>query len=157
MKMRTQLAPADRDAIRSIVEATGVFYEDEILVAIELVDDALARGERSDYRFLLADGPSGLVGYACYGHIACTASGFDLYWIAVRPDLQGKGAGREIMGHVQEAIRRAGGTRIYVETSGRAAYEPTRAFYEHCGYAVGSVLEDFYGPGDPRITYVKVL
>jgi hypothetical protein len=37
------------------------------------------------------------------------------------------------------------------------AYAPTRGFYELCGYTMASGLDDFYGPGDARITYVKVL
>jgi hypothetical protein len=44
-----------------------------------------------------------------------------------------------------------------VETSQRPQYASTRAFYENRGYRNESVLEDFYGPGEARVTYCKVL
>jgi hypothetical protein len=36
-------------------------------------------------------------------------------------------------------------------------YASTRAFYEHCGYRLESVLSDFYGPGDGKVIYCKSL
>ncbi|MGH7286410.1 MAG: hypothetical protein ACREI8_00100, partial [Myxococcota bacterium] len=46
---------------------------------------------------------------------------------------------------------------VYVETSGRRDYEPTRAFYERAGYVAEARLADFYAPGDDKIVYVKAL
>jgi hypothetical protein len=46
---------------------------------------------------------------------------------------------------------------MYVDTSGRAQYAPTRAFYEHMGYERAAVLEDFYAPGDAKVIYSKIL
>ena len=54
--------------------------QQEVAVAEELAADRLARGERSDYRFLVADGPDGaLLGYACYGRTPCTRAA----WVSV--------------------------------------------------------------------------
>jgi hypothetical protein len=50
-----------------------------------------------------------------------------------------------------------GGRRIYIETSSRAQYEPTRGFYLKCGYRQETILEDFYAPGDGKVIYVKAL
>ena len=44
-KLRSQVTPSDRDAVRRIVETTGFFRADEVDVAVELVDEALAKGE----------------------------------------------------------------------------------------------------------------
>ena len=49
------------------------------------------------------------------------------------------------------------GQRIYIETSNRGQYVPTRAFYLKCGYAEDAVLREFYGPGDDKVIYVKAL
>ena len=54
-------------------------------------------------------------------------------------------------------ILSAGGTRIYIDTSGRPQYAPTRAFYERIGFRCDAVLADFYAPGDDRVIYVKCL
>ena len=51
----------------------------------------------------------------------------------------------------------AGGSRVYVETSSREQYLPTRAVYERCGYHVGATLDDFYAPGDGKVIFVRVL
>jgi hypothetical protein len=46
---------------------------------------------------------------------------------------------------------------MYLDTSGRAQYAPTRAFYEHKGYGVAARLEDFFAPGDDKVIYVRAL
>ena len=50
-----------------------------------------------------------------------------------------------------------GGTRVYIETSSRELYHPTRRFYERCGYALEAVLKDFYTPEDDKLIYRKSL
>ncbi|NLS92637.1 MAG: GNAT family N-acetyltransferase [Planctomycetaceae bacterium] len=155
--LRQTATPADREHVRAIVESTGMFRPDEVDVAVELVDERLAKGEPSGYYFLFAEQQGRVVGYACYGPIACTVSSFDLFWIAVCQDQQGRGLGRRLLEESERLIARAGGTRIYIETSGRSDYLPTRRFYERCGYAVEATLADFYAPGDDRVIFGKVL
>ena len=46
---------------------------------------------------------------------------------------------------------------MYLDTSGRAQYAPTRAFYERKGYRVAARLEDFFAPGDDKVIYVRTL
>ncbi len=71
--------------------------------------------------------------------------------------LRGAGLGRELLQRSEQAIARAGGRRIYVETSSRELYGSTRGFYEACGYGKAALLEDFYAPGDDKVIYLKVL
>ena len=96
-KLRSQVTPSDRDAVRRIVETTGFFRADEVDVAVELVDEALAKGEASGYHFVFAEVDGIVVGYACYGPIACTLGSYDLYWIAVDPSRQGQGIGQILL------------------------------------------------------------
>jgi hypothetical protein len=42
-----------------------------------------------------------------------------------------------------------------VETSGRETYVSTRRFYEALGYRLVASIPDFYGPGDPRVIFIK--
>ena len=148
---------SDVGRVREMVEATGFFTPAEVAVAVELVDDRLARGPASDYRFVFGEDGDRAVGYACFGPIPLTQSSWDLYWIVVDPLEQGRGAGRALLAESERRIALGGGRRIYVETSSRPAYEPTRRFYERCGYEVTATLEDFYGPGDGKVVYLKVL
>jgi ribosomal protein S18 acetylase RimI-like enzyme len=157
LALRYEAAPADRDRVQALVQSTGFFSPSEVAVAVELVDERLAKGVGSGYHFVFAEAGEELVGYACFGPIPATAASFDLYWIAVHKDHQRKGLGRLLLDASERRIRAAGGYRIYVDTSNRPQYQPTRAFYESCGYRREAVLQDFYAPGDDKVIYVKVL
>ncbi|MBC8424744.1 GNAT family N-acetyltransferase [bacterium] len=154
---RSYVTPGDIASVQRLVSATGFFSVDERDIASELVADRLTQGPTCGYEFLFADGDIGLDGYACYGLIPCTAASYDLYWIAVDPGSQGTGLGRRLLEETERRIRVLGGTAIYAETSGRAQYASTRAFYEKCGYAIGAVFPDFYAAGDDKVVFVKRL
>jgi ribosomal protein S18 acetylase RimI-like enzyme len=154
---RTQIFPDDPKRIRDLVEITGFFFPAEVDVAEELVHARLETGDKSGYFFILAETPDLLVGYTCYGPIPCTESSYDLYWIAVHPNFQRSGLGKKLMAESEQKIHHAGGTRIYVETSSRDQYIPTRLFYEKIGYHREAVITDFYSPGDSKIIYCKVV
>jgi ribosomal protein S18 acetylase RimI-like enzyme len=105
----------------------------------------------------MADYYGRLAGYVCFGPIPCTESSFDLYWIAVHPNFQERGLGRQLVTKSERRIRQLGGIRIYLDTSSRDQYAGTRAFYESCDYTVEAVQEDFYAKGDGRLIYCKKL
>lgn len=157
MSFRYEPCKKDVEDIRRIIESTNFFHPYEVDVAIELVEERLIKGPASDYYFIFLEKDDKLIGYSCYGPIPCTASSFDLYWIAVDPVYQRKGAGRMILDETERLIKEAGGTRIYVDTSQSEIYNTTRAFYQRCGYNFESVLEDFYAPGDGKVVCCKVL
>jgi len=146
------LTAADRGRIEEISRAVGIFHPDEILVALEVFDGAVAGSP--DYLALGAEHDGRLVGWICWGPTPCTLGTFDLYWMAVDPALQGGGVGTALL-HAMES-RLAGLARlIVVETAGRADYAGTRAFYQARGYRVASRIPDFYAPGDDQVVYVK--
>ncbi|MBK7405670.1 MAG: GNAT family N-acetyltransferase [Phycisphaerales bacterium] len=156
--LREAARPDDEEAIRRMAEATGFFRTDEVDVAAELIHDRIEKGTASDYRFLLADDEQGrLVGYTCFGTIACTVGSYDLYWIVVAPDQQGNGVGRRLLQGTEERIRSLGGRRVYIETSSLEKYAPTQGFYRTCGYRLEARLEDFYTPGDDKLVYAREL
>lgn len=145
----------DIEEIGELVKATGFFHSPEIDVAVELVEERLSKGLASGYSFVFYESNGRLAGYSCYGQIPCTSSSYDIYWIAVHPDFQKKGSGRMILDETERLIQEAGGMRIYVDTSQSEKYHATRSFYEHCGYRLLSILEDFYAPGDGKAIFCK--
>lgn len=153
--LRDRVLPSDAQAVRDIVASTGFFYEPEIDVAVELIEDRITRGDASDYQFLFADMDGRTVGYACFGPIACTVGSYDLYWIAVRSDVRSQGVGRMLIEETERRIASQAGRAVYIETSSRAQYEPTRHFYERCGYRKEATLADFYADGDDKVVYSK--
>lgn len=157
VEMRDELVPGDVEAISQLVAETGYFSPEEIAIATELVADRLALGAKSDYRFVLAGTGGRLLGYTCYGRIPGTQSSFDLYWIVVAPSEQRRGLGSLLLAETEHRALAGGAMRIYVDTSGRAQYENTRAFYVRNGYCPEATLCDFYGPGDDKVIFSKLL
>ena len=152
---RRDVRASDRDAVRGIVQSTGFFTPEEVDIAVELVDETLARGARSGYHFLFAEQGGAILGYACFGPIAGTAGSYDLYWIATHQRYQRLGIGRLILDRSEALMVKEGCRRIYIDTSSRSLYAPTRSFYESCGYSKAAFLSDFYAPGDDKIIYCK--
>jgi len=143
--------------VREIVVSSGFFSKAEIEVAVELVQLRLNKGIESGYHFLFAEEDKKVLGYSCFGPIPCTVESYDIYWIAVQEDLRRSGLGVELLKKVEEKIREMGGKRIYVETSSREQYEPTRLFYSRCGYRREATLKNFYSPGDDKVIYLRAL
>jgi len=154
---RSTVTEKDLQWVREITDSTGFFYPEEVDTAVELVEDRLAKGPRCGYHFLFAEQDGETVGYTSFGPIACTRESYDLYWIVVSGRYRGKGLGTQLLEQSEEAIASLGGARVYIETSARPLYEPTRAFYLARGYTQIAELEDFYAPGDAKAMYLKVM
>ena len=157
ISFREEIVATDAGAVRDIVSSTGFFHPHEIETAVELVEERLARGMASGYHFVFAELDGRVAGYVCFGPIACTELSWDCFWIAVHHEFRDQKLGSKLLARCEARIADLGGKRIYVETSSREQYEPTRAFYERRDYRREAVIEEFYAPGDSKVIYVKVL
>ena len=150
--------PRDRDVVLEFMRATAFFRPDEIDIAAELLDESIAKGTRSCYQSFVTDDENGrAVGWVCFGATPCTVGTYDIYWIGVAPQRQGRGLGAALMDFAEREIANRGGRLSVVETSGRAIYHPTRQFYLRLGYHEAARITDFYAPGDDKIVYTKRL
>jgi GNAT superfamily N-acetyltransferase len=146
----------DRHGLEKMLSTIPAFDDDDQAVALELVDIALDDPAQTDYLFLLAvDAADQPIGYACYGPTPLTEGTFDLYWIAVTADLAGKGIGTSLLQAVEEDIQRRNGRMLIIETSSSDGYEKTRQFYLKNGYPLVETIQDFYRPGEDRVTFIK--
>ena len=152
---REEPKESDLRDVHRIVESTAFFSKVEVEIAVELVRERLELGEESGYYFVFAEKSGKVIGYTCYGPISGTESSFDLYWIAVIEGLHGMGLGKRLMAMTETKIAAMGGGRVYIETSSRAQYDPTRKFYDACGYTHEATLKDFYSAGDSKAIYSK--
>ena len=151
MKWRETLRAGDEALVERLCRAAGNFREDEVRVAVELVEERRAKGEASGYEFLFAQENDRDIGYVCYGQIPCTMTSWDVYWIVVDPEHQNRGIGRLLLTEAERRMINAGALRIYVDTSGTEDYRASRAFYERNGYDLVARLPDFHGPFDDKI------
>jgi ribosomal protein S18 acetylase RimI-like enzyme len=150
------LAAGDRDRIHEIVTATGNFTPQEIAVAMEVIDDALAGDPEYVANVLEAD-PGRVAGYECHGPTPLTEGTWDLYWIAVDPAAQGGGFGRALLEHAERHVRARGGRLLLIETSSQESYGATIRFYERCGYPLLARIKEFYRPGDDKLIFGRTL
>lgn len=146
---------AHRARLEQLTRGTGLFREEEVATAVELLDESLAGDE--DYRFLGAFDGDQLIGYACWGSTPGTVTTSDLYWIVVDRAKQGSGVGTQLLGEVERRLTADGRRLVVVETSSRSDYVPTRAFYEARGYTRAATIPAYYAPGDDLVIYTKDL
>ncbi len=165
------LSPRHRDRISEILRASGLFREEEVNVALELFDSALATGAHdatarktntppasSDYALLGAFTPEEeLAGFACYGPTPSTDRTYDLYWIAVDSRRQRTGSGTILLNEVERRLKGLNARLVVVETSSRSDYAAARGFYLRHGYVEAARAREFYAPADDRITFTKRL
>ncbi len=151
------ITPADRTGIEAILRSTEFFYEFEIETALEIADETLSRGEQSGYSWMKIIDEDGLVAFANYGKNAFSTHSWDLYWIAVHQNSRNKKLGSVLLKAIEEDVRELKGKILWIETSGRPLYASTEGFYTRNGYDLQASLKEFYGPGDPKQIYAKVL
>jgi len=157
IKFRTDVKREDIENVREILFSSGFFYDFEIAVAIELVEEALENGTESDYLFVFAEYEGNTIGYTCFGQIACTKYSYDLYWIGVHNNYRGAGIGKILMSETEKNIKKLGGKGIYIETSSRDKYIPTQKFYDNCNCELIARINDFYDEGDDKLLYKKIV
>jgi ribosomal protein S18 acetylase RimI-like enzyme len=146
----------DKPKILTLLQQRGVFNNDEIKVAMGILDLYLNDPEQKDYNiFCAADNGDGLAGYICFGPIPMTEGCYDLYWIAVDQNSGRKGIGEKLLASMEEFVGKKKGRCIYLDTSSTPPYNPAKLFYKKHGFKTVSVLRDFYRVGDHKMILMK--
>lgn len=151
------LRRSDREPLQRLLVGTGYFSEDEVAIALELIDVVLDRPEQKDYLIRVCHDDDAVLGYYCVGPTPATESTYDLYWIAVAQSMHGKGIGTALITHAEQLICSRGGRLVIAETSSRAQYDKTRRFYQSCGYQEVARIKGYYRPGDDLVVFGKYL
>ena len=86
-----------------------------------------------------------------------TQGTFDLYWIVVDPDFQGKRIGSQLLDFSEKILGGRNGRMILADTSSIPEYEKARKFYLQNGFQEIARVNDYYSPGNDRITFCKRL
>jgi GNAT superfamily N-acetyltransferase len=155
--MIRKLINSDRDKIEKILVDTKNFNEDEIKIAMELIDVYLSIADQKDYEiFVDADGEV-VNGYVCIGPRPLTVGTYDLYWIAVNPFVQAKGIGSGLVKYIEDYLKEKSTRLVLIETSGKPGYEKERKFYEKNRYDKFVEIKDFYNVGDSLVIYGKYI
>ncbi len=155
--MTRRLIAEDKEKIKNILIDTNNFNEDEIKIALELIDVYIEDKEQKDYEIFVDEEENNLRGYVCIGPRPLTTGTYDLYWIAVNPKVQSKGVGSGLIKYIEDHLKESRARLILIETSGKASYEKERKFYEKNLYKELVNIKDFYNVGDGLVVYGKYL
>lgn len=147
----------DRPVIQSMLERSGFFREDEVLIALEVLDDALGRDPAAGYASYVVEEENAVLGWISFGPTPCTIGTFDIYWMVVEPSRKAAGLGSALLDYAEGQMRANYGRLSIIETSGNAQYHATRQFYLKRGYREAALLPDFYAPGDDKVIYIKAI
>lgn len=154
---RMDVRKPDKESVRALIATAGVFTTEESSVAVELIDERIAKGAQSGYEFIMAELSGRLIGFACYGPIPGTDRRYDLYWLAVHADFRHQGLGHELLERVEAEVIAAGGHSIWVDTSATDAYASALRLYRDCGYRQVAELPEFFRKGDSKKILTKPL
>ena len=147
----------DKPEVMRLLRALPEFESPEIAVAEEVIDSHLDNPSGSGYHIQVAEVDSAVAGYICYGPAPLTEGTWNLYWLAVSAEKQGKGIGSALMTFAEDEIRKAEGRLIIIETSSKPGYGKTRRFYLDQGYEIVGCVPDFYTHGDDKLILRKRL
>jgi ribosomal protein S18 acetylase RimI-like enzyme len=149
--------PSETPALLALAEGTGAFKPLELEALAEVLADYHARERANGHRCATAWQDGAPAGFVYFAPAALTDASWQLWWIAVRRDLQGRGWGARLLAHAEEQARAAGGRRLFVETSSQPGYAATRRFYARHAYEGPSAVPDFYADGDDLLVFRKRL
>jgi len=153
-------ASGEVEQIKRLAIDTDMFGVDEV----GFFDEALAgfhQGSLADDHWLVVEGSDGrVIGAAYYAPEPFSDRVWNLYFISVSPDHQGRGLGTSLIGTIEAQLRSRGddvARVLIVETSSTDHYARTRAFYRGLGYAEEARIRQFYGPTDDNVVFWKSL
>lgn len=98
-----------------------------------------------------------IAGFAYYGKHISSDNFYELYWLAVKPSMQGRGIGKLLLSEAESEAKAKGAKALLIETSSKKEQAAARAVYEKAGYILISKINDFYGKNSHLLLYRKDL
>ena len=145
----------DAEAIEKILKKIPHFTENEVSVAMELVNIAVNNKTQTDYNVFVYESGGKVLGYHCTGKRPLTDAVYDLYWIVADPEAEIKGIGTKLVKHTEQFVTEQGARWLLAETSSRESYSRTRNFYMRNNFSIVAEINDFYSAGDNLIVFGK--
>ena len=144
----------DIDALRGIIHGCGLFSPEE------------ADGFAGSLPHLLADPAQHwrivhrgdeAVGAAYLSLDGMSEDVWNLWFIALLPDVRGHGGGTRLLSAAEQAARAGGGRMLLVETSSAEGQDAARAFYAARGYDEEGRVRDYYTPGEAKVIFRRLV
>ena len=143
----------DIPALQAVIRGIGLFTPEEADGFAGTIPDHFAQpGE--GHVWLLADDGRGA------GYLAPEAAGpgvWNLLFLGVLPEARRQGVARALVADVERQLRAQGARMLLIDTSTEPPMTAARALYERLGYERVGLIPDYWGPGDDKLTFRRVL
>ena len=146
----------DKKAIIAVADAIGLFESQELEELGNMLTEYFDSKQDKGSSWIVYD-YGGIIGVAYYAPEPYGYGTWNLYFIAVHPEHQGKGYGGQILQYVEQTLAAQGERLLLIETSGLPNFERTRKFYCKHGYQEEARIKEFYRPGEDKIIFRKML
>jgi len=146
----------DRNEMIKLFSTLNLFNTDEIKFMSDLLDNYFSQ-TLGEGHYWIVGGDSGIVSAAYYAPEPFGQNVYNLYFIGVLPNQQGKGIGSSMLEYVENHLRQFGQRLLLIETSGLASFEKTREFYLKNNYEKEATIREYYKEGDDKVIYRKKL
>lgn len=146
----------DKPAVLQVAESCSLFQPEE-LGELDGMIDAFLSGALEGHQWLALHEAHQIKAAAYYAPETFADGVWNLYFIGVLANQQGKGHGSAILKHVEQELTNEGQRILIIETSGLDGFELTRKFYDQHGYTVEARIRDYYQEGEDKVVFWKKL
>lgn len=155
--MIRRLKEEDVGEIAAFLRKIATLSEKEKRYAIADIQCYLSENEPDKYCFYSCIEGGKAVGFAAYSWVPTADRVFELDWLCVKLEYQGRGVGSALLNHVEEELKKVGARILYLETSSTVEYSEIRRFYDKRGFFNVGLIPNFWKVGDGKVIYVKEL
>lgn len=136
-----------------IAQNVGVFKKGELKILEEVLEDCFYK---ENYNILYENWGNKIAGFIIFGRTPLTEFSWDIYWLVVDKEYQGKGIGKRLIKRAEEVLLKEKGKAIIrIETSSQKQYTHARGLYKIMGFIEAGRIPNFYSPGDDLLIFYK--
>lgn len=141
-----------------VVNSIEIFNEEDRQTLEETIEEFLEYPDDPVDIMITEYDEDKIMGFALFGTVPLTKRCWDIYWIVVSKEYQGRGVGKKLVGILERIIKdRDPNSVIKVETSTKKEYSHARNLYKRLGYIEGGRIPEFYSEHDDLIVFYKKL
>lgn len=139
-----------------LFSAVNLFNADELKFMSDLIDSYFDGTLGEGHHWIVNDDRE-ITSVAYYAPESFAQNVYNLYFIGVMPNSQGKGIGSSMLQYVENQLKGLGQRLLLVETSGLPNFAKTREFYLKNNYEKEATIREYYKEGDDKVVFRKKL
>ncbi|MFH1692389.1 MAG: GNAT family N-acetyltransferase [Candidatus Omnitrophota bacterium] len=145
----------EKEACLKIAQEVGVFKPVEIEALRDILEEYLEYPDEDYFIFLEKEGDA-VLGLIIFSRASITEFSWDIYWMIVARDVQGKGIGKKLIKRMEDFIvQHESQAVLRVETSTKHEFAHARNLYLRCNFIEVGKIPHFYAEDDDLIIYYK--